>query len=140
MQELADYLLLLDSNDTLYNSYLWYKQHSTSYEDLLTPEYKQTRKYPLSLCELCGRVLQDRESMSLLLSTPSLSHSAPSKIITQEERERVDIKYTSELIRRAKTFLLLLLSLIPQLYLLSFALLASPSSFPPLLPPLSVKI
>lgn len=48
-KELADYLILLDSNDTLYNRYFEWKSHYIIYSD-----YEEIGKE--ALCSLCGKL------------------------------------------------------------------------------------
>jgi hypothetical protein len=46
MRQLADYLILLDRNDTLYNEYFWWKPHFES-------RYKQ-KDVNIGMCHLCA--------------------------------------------------------------------------------------
>ncbi len=46
MNKLADYLIMLDNNDTLYNEYFWWKPHFQVHD---SPEY--TSK---GMCHLCA--------------------------------------------------------------------------------------
>jgi hypothetical protein len=46
MKQLADYLILLDKNDTLYNEYFWWKSH-------FEVRYTQKDKNK-SMCHLCA--------------------------------------------------------------------------------------
>ena len=46
MTQLADYLILLDKNDTLYNEYFWWKPHFES-------RYKQ-KDVNIGMCHLCA--------------------------------------------------------------------------------------
>ena len=46
VRQLADYLMLLDSNDTLYNQYFWWKPHFES-------RYKQ-KDVNIGMCHLCA--------------------------------------------------------------------------------------
>jgi len=51
VRELADYLILLDKNDTLYNEYFWWKKHYINHDTL--PEEK------LAMCHMCALLNQN---------------------------------------------------------------------------------
>jgi len=53
-KELAEYLLELDRNDTLYLSYFWWKQHYTS-------NYRPRDMQALSFCQLCDKLHSQKE-------------------------------------------------------------------------------
>lgn len=51
VRDLADYLIRLDQNDTLYNEYFWWKKHYTIHDS--RPEEK------LAMCHLCAMLHQN---------------------------------------------------------------------------------
>jgi len=71
VKDLADYLKVLDKNDTLYNEYFWWKSHHTV-------DYS-----PRGLCGLCSKLHEPSSSLSIYANlTKWWHHDATCKVLT----------------------------------------------------------
>jgi len=65
VKELADYLQILDKNDTLYNEYFWWKEHYVTEYDVHPWEGNIYEESSRGLCGLCSKLHEPSQPISI---------------------------------------------------------------------------
>ena len=65
VKELADYLKVLDGNDTLYNEYFWWKAHYVSEYSLHVWDLNIYERAARGLCGICSKLHDPSEPISI---------------------------------------------------------------------------